>query len=565
MAAYQGCLVTEVLLYDTGIMGDAAKSGLPENTVLEPIDFNQSCGLQNYINDPGESIAWQGCISQTFFTDFYGRIHIRPSLVGLGTVLQGTIVPIEVWSSYLQTNYLVEILATNQDTLEISGNLPPPNVAFEPLESRIYELSISLDGNPAINTFFDFNFTVGSGRLTVTGQRVQPFPYPYNWSEPVVERLEWKTEILISSNRFEQRIKLREGPRRSYLASYAGFYEQRAILDAILNLSIGVGCGIPLWTDQTNLTQKGEISSTRIYLDTVYRQFEVGGYLLLYADNTRSSVYEILDLSDTWIELSQPLTSVWPRSTVVTPLVVAYPRNNTEVSRPTGSIVTGEIEFTQLFQLTEGSSIPAMPQFSGYYVLNKMPNWKDGRTLSALHELSVIDNEVNNPRIVDPSELGNTVRSFDWFLNGRTAIEQFRRWLTMASGRFGAFWMPTWEPDLLLAEDYTINSVNIKFVGHLVSTFYRCSCNPVRVMIQTRTGQSYFTKLVIAEPDNVNPDNDLVAISPAIGANIPVSKVLMISLMFLSRNESDSVELRWHTPSLATCQQRIYTLPRQPS
>lgn len=76
--------------------------------------------------------------------------------------------------------------------------------------------------------------------------------YPPDWSAPINERLQWRTDVLTSYNGAEQRIALRQTPIRSLKFNFLIDGDiQRRDLEVKLWANGAKLWDVPVWTDTT--------------------------------------------------------------------------------------------------------------------------------------------------------------------------------------------------------------------------------------------------------------------------------------------------------------------------
>ena len=153
-----------------------------------------------------------GKIATSYFDDFYNRIHIAPRVLNIGNLLSVQTRQAVVWNAYFTGQALASIGEAETLGLTEAGITAP--TTFAALEGRTYSVTVDTEGPATIAARYTFNFPLEAPTLDVTGRRVVVWGHPPDWSEPVREKLHWKTDVLTTQAGIEQRIGLRAAPRQ---------------------------------------------------------------------------------------------------------------------------------------------------------------------------------------------------------------------------------------------------------------------------------------------------------------------------------------------------------------
>lgn len=195
--------------------------------------------------------AHQGAALTAFVADYYHRVHILPPALDLGNVTAGGRREVGVWNAHFIDNRLASVDKKDTEGLRLTPPKPAPTV-YGALEYRTHNLSILQNGPPLQNAAYTFNFATEVRRLTVALRRILLFPFPPNWTRPVIERLAWLTDVMASRANVEQRARLRARPRRSYeYRILTRDNQERIRLHNRLTAWQGRPYALPVWPDAT--------------------------------------------------------------------------------------------------------------------------------------------------------------------------------------------------------------------------------------------------------------------------------------------------------------------------
>lgn len=150
-------------------------------------------------------------------------------------------------------------------------------------------------------------------------QRYATFIALPDWSSPIVERLDWLTDIKTAYDGTEQRIKLREWPRRSIEFAFGAGGRMARQLQAFL---YGRGASeflAPIWTDGQQLQAQVSAGDLVVNTPTAGYDFQVGAHLVIVDDDGRFEAAEVGDVDPGVVTLRQTFAETWPAGCRVYP------------------------------------------------------------------------------------------------------------------------------------------------------------------------------------------------------------------------------------------------------
>lgn len=273
----------------------------PDHNPLITIDFEDFTGEQWW--PPHESIVSDTTVStltthypveangraiqyfktQSYFDDYYNRIHISPASLELGNVASEQVSTVNLWNAYLVPKTLQSIDGL-QEGLNVSGQPDTPFI-FGALQERAWDVSILTDGPSSIDVDLTWNFGTDTAVLNITGTRIIAFGWLVDWAGSIKETYTWLTDILQSVTGYEQRRSLRLTPRINLEADLLLYDKERQFFDLAM---IGWGSktfALPIWPQQQWLTQAHAAGTFIIYCDTTYRNFRANRLAILRGEH----------------------------------------------------------------------------------------------------------------------------------------------------------------------------------------------------------------------------------------------------------------------------------------
>ena len=290
----------------------------------------------SFLAVPAQSLA--GVALRSFGLDFFDRLHITTTLLDLGNVVGLQSRTITVWNAFRRVQTLADIAETGVDGITFTGGGVPP-YDFPVLGEVTYSITVSPEGPPTVDATFVWDFAPYDLTLRVTGSRVTAWSFEPDWSSPVVERLEWKTDLLQSFDGSEQRGALRLGPRASWeFESFFTGADRRRAETVMWGWGARVWA-LPIWTDGLDLGADLPLGSTEILLDTAGRDYSAGSLAMILADSDSFEVLEVDSVAADRIVLRRPTIAAWPGGVIAASRSTAPPVRRM-VGRPPGRLTT---------------------------------------------------------------------------------------------------------------------------------------------------------------------------------------------------------------------------------
>ena len=489
-----------------------------------------------------------GAPQAMFGDDFFDRIHVAPQVLNLGNVSSVQQRAVRVWNAYRARALTLTdaALAGGEGIVLTAPGMPP--LPFAPLSERTWQIAVSTDGPPVIAATLAFQFD-GFAQIPVviTGQRIVAWAFVPDWSRGVLERLEWKTDILTSPTQVEQRRGLRSTPRRSFEATMIVDGRERVLLDLAVFGWGGRTWALPIWPDGQWLAQDHAVGVRVIACDPALRDFRVGGLVQLRGKTAFDvEVAEVGAIGAASITLRHPTTKAWPRGTRLYPVRTARLAEPPKVTRLSDQAASVSARF-DVVEACDWPVIADAPWYRGYPVLAQRPDETERLSNGWQRALLRLDNEFGRPFVMDPADWAAVSQAHHWRMHGRAERADVRSWLYTLRGRHVAVWRPTHADDLTLVATVagTATALDVANVGLARFAGLRPGRRDVR--IELRGGDAFHRRITAAVA--LDDDIERLTIDAALGVDIHPRDIQRISFLVLSRGDSDEAEIEHHTDS----------------
>ncbi len=386
---------------------------------------------------------------------------------------------------------------------------------------------------------------------------------PPNWSDPVVERLEWLTDVLPGFNTNEQRIRLRHNPRRTFSYNFAVTGRAAQRLRMKLHEKSGSGMWLPDWTDPRQLVNDYPIGSTSVELDDIAGitgdstdsgvTFP-GTWLIFWRSSTYYEVHRIVYVTqyNQSIGLDSALTLAWSAGDRVFTLCQGVMLPPIRFTEHTTNVATGSITFACQADIDRnfGWNV-SLDQFQNMDVWDDQPNRREAFQSDWKRDFSVIDFDTGIYRAFDRSAFENINHRCTYSMPDVAAVRRFRGFLFRRNGKLEPFWSVFSTQDMTLRFDIGggDNSILIEDIGYTAAF---ANGNPAgAVYLKTIDGTRYY---MTVQSVATSTNQEEITFSETFGQAIAKADVKLLSFLYQMRLNHDQIELSHIAPGIAESQ-----------
>ena len=465
----------------------------------------------------------------TFLDDYYFRVHVKPGVIALGNLLSAQVRTVEVWSAYLGPKLLSSISQSGTEGITFTQPVAPPTY-FAALESRTYTVSISTNGPPIVDTIYSFHFPSETPTLSITGRRVVLWPFVPDTGYD--ETMEWKTDLLDSFNN-EQRLALREAPRQTFSHKFLLDEQQFSRAKAISTQWAHRVYGIAVWDEVTPLLNGLTAGSSFIAFDTANADYRDDDLIMLWASDTNLAALEITTVTPTGVNLKLPLDKDWSKC-YIAPLRFARTLSGVEYSRAANKYITAKAQFlvTQNKDLGDNGSFPT---YRGKPVMTDRSAVVGDLSEKIVRTIDMFDNGSGPIQIDIASNWVRFMQTISFIKNNKADVWKLRKWIHARRGKQRAFWLPSWNRDLVILQDVasTASSITVSPIGYPL--YYTVK----DIMIRLLDGTRIFARVTSGSTDN--DGNEALSLSAQIGTAFATTDIDFVCFMSHVRFDTDLV------------------------
>lgn len=484
-----------------------------------------------------------GSIGLLFGNDFYHRLHVLPRAIDFGNLVGIQQQVLHIWNAWLFDRRVEGIALANGDSLSVGGDVAPFNIA--PLESVVYTVNADSDGPAVVDAVLSIDLDRGELlAVQITGRRVIAWTWRAGWGNPVVERLEWRTDVIESYDGDEQRRALRLYPRRTIEFDILGQGGDRRRLESALWAWGSRTWCVPLWMDGTTLATPAQAGDTLIHCATTYREFQPGAFVMLCGDAADAvDIGEVVGATDSTVALLRPLIRSWPIGTRVYPARAGRLQVPPALDRFTGDALSCRV-VVDLFDPQQWSA-EVGATYRGLPVIELTPNWIRQPLASCERRTARFDGGVGLQYFDEEAAGASAEQTMMYSLPGRAMIDVWRRILHALKGRCSSVWVRTHASDMKIVATTVAASPVFVIESMGMARFLQAAVGRRDIRIEMADGTVLYRRITaFAELD---AQSEQITVDAAPGIDVTPDGVRSVSFLTLARLNADAVELAWWT------------------
>jgi hypothetical protein len=472
-----------------------------------------------------------GNISETYFYDFYFRIHLIPLEYNIGYILSDQTYPIYLWNAH--TDETITLNGIAQSTLPdvILSTIISTPYTLKPLEEIPFVLSVPIEGLDVISGFYTFTFLSDPEIiLNISGSRAILWPFA-----PKVDSTEiraWDTDI-IPSKESEQRFARRPKARTTYNYNFIFRTNEEYILGKkIARVGVKKNLGIPIWSDVIRV-ENLVTGQSIIFFDTTYSEISVNSSIVIYRSYQLYEVKTVTAITSDYIVLGQVLLHDFSVA-YIAPVRLGRALNGIKMQRSEGHKDTASISLLTTDTFTSAGS-GGSETFLTRPVITTIPVVSGGLEDKYARKLEVVDQTQGNIFYYNVENYVRVGKNIRFVTHSQEELFSLRRFFDYAQGKLQSFWIPSFHDDL---RPYDINlPTSYNQIRVYSGKWVSYGVENIRV-IGDRTVNLQITNAV----DNLD-GTETLTFTPALSQSL--NNIQKIHTLTLMRFDSDNIEFQF--------------------
>jgi hypothetical protein len=511
-----------------------------------------------------------GGMIASYFDDFYNRIYIEPGSVDFGSISEEVTRNLTVWNAYHKRSITLDSL--NFDTsagISVGGHLIP--TLFAPLEVKTFQLIAGVQGPPLLETQVNWSFDAPFFyQMPVNGTRALVWKFEPNWppaGSTYRISYDFKTEIIVSRSGREQRIALRDNPRKSLSHQVMLVGDQfREFKDSMWYWQHR-SFVMPELVRSVLSSVDMEASELTMVLESLPSWAAVGSTVILdYFGQRETRTVEDVDALTRTLTFKSSTASTWPAGTKLYPALFGNVGSTLQAPRLTNAVATLALSF-DVTPLTELWVDPpaASLVFNSREVFLKKPNWAEALTSSIGHEVEVLDFERGATYRSSPVPYGVESRRGNYLGRDTAQVQELLDFFRRMRGRQGEFYMPTWEYDFEPKIAAAPISTGLRVTGKRLAECYGDSTVHKAMFVMLISGAVLLRRVVsVMSVSDSDGEDSVITVDANWGTTISKETIVMCGWLPVWRLSSDTLTVEWLTNQVGQVQITMQTLEDLP-
>lgn len=502
-----------------------------------------------------------GARGRSYFDDFYNRVYFIPATVDFGAISTNVERAVILWNAHFSNTTLESITLTDSEGIAISDG-PEPPYEFLPLGLQTYNILATTAGPASVTATITFTFDSEVYGLRLSGTRAKVSPLVPNWRRPYNVEYSFRTEVLTSRSGKEQRRALRLHPRKKISFEATPSHDQFRLVNRLMASWHNNTIILPEYPREAELAVPINPGGTIVTLTGAVPEWvtERMSVVLSYRGYYETNRVQAFDGNQ--IVLSSTSGASWPVGTKVHPGLAGRLATSIRSRRQSNAVAEVSVEM----DVTPGTEdiIPldeAPLTFAGYELFMTRPNWIAPPEITYESQREEIDYDRGRIAVFTPIDFATRTTRMTYLGRNFDEADALRQFFERQKGQLGEFYMPTWEPDVMISAESPAGSRGLRIFGTQFAEEFADSEVHRGVAIFPRTGPPLVRKV---EDIYVAQDGDVEYSAIQTDEDFPVSltpaNVRMISWLFRWRNATDTLSMEWVTNSVAQCQFTFRTL-----
>ncbi|MGM9571738.1 MAG: hypothetical protein ACI3ZR_05895 [bacterium] len=349
MSQYSG-LITPFFIYDDAIWENKTLINYEgQNKLGDFTIFPTSVkGIRNHLTRYQHDIDIKaGLITPTYGSKcIFNRILASKCIINAGQLINNLTEEIEIWNTH---SYGLDILSVDEAGFE-GLNLTLADNYIGGGNSIKALLTLYVNGPPDIDATAIFNFSVDNMVLSILGSRIMVFSFTPDWVNGVTKIKEYKTNILTAYDGTEQRICLRNIPRKQIVYKYQIIdADEAAYFSAVIfGWQSRIFC-VPDWVSAMQMTFNLFEGELILPIGLLQLPKFSGELIMLIQDYETYEILRIESKTDTSIKLAKPIANKWAAfKTILVPLYKMRMEKDLELNNPNANMVNAKITFSEV-------------------------------------------------------------------------------------------------------------------------------------------------------------------------------------------------------------------------
>lgn len=525
------------------------QKGYPDAALMPLTKLSEANTLGNPEATPQ---AFGKYLNELAFSTLYYRLLTNRTTFNFGIITGYKGEPFSVWNGYTEWRTLTKVEHINLSGVEAvprRGTLP---LRIAPYRSLKMLLKVSTEGSAILNGKVRLHFDNGEQvEILIRGARLVLLNAAPNWKERYKERFSYRTDIITSYNKKEQRRALLAQPRREYgynaLLTETNLTMLRNALFGWHNRAFIV----PLWYQRGSLKEAIPAQVRTLKVDMGDYDFRKGASITLWSNYGHNEVGEIESINGDEITLTTALTQAFPQNTAVYPSVAVHLDSTLKITSHTDTAASVPLSMTaSLGNLKlKMPELPPTVVFDGMEVLEQRPNWKNTVSEDLAATVGKVDYRYGVQEWLSRNVPSLIKRDFTFLIKNYAELIWWKGFIHRKKGAAISFLVPSWTDDAEVVGNYRNGSTEIALRDDNITTILSLyQQDRAYLRFKLTDGTIHYTCVTKAVLEDGLAKCTLKS---SIARDIAEREFVQVSFMTRMRFASDELEITYHSDDKA--------------
>lgn len=493
-------------------------------------------------------------VNEVAFRAFYRRFITDTPNITLGFVTADKKIDFKLFNGYFEAKKLRDIKLNNLPNVVVETATGRNDITLRPLRTAVLRIAVSSKGASKIDGNIELIFDDAPPlTINITGSRALLWNIPPNWKNSVRETFMYKTDVITSYNKKEQRRSLITQPQRGI--GYDAVLSKRLLM-SIRNTLYGWHNRpylLPLWWQVLTLKKAGSRGESILNVSDLsgISNIQEFSQLVLWKNPFETELVNVKSVSGNTITLLTPIENNYSVGVEVYPVTDAMLDSNLTIQNLTSEVATSAISASLL-----GKSVPLgslqkdsqkIVMFNGVEVLTERPNWQSSTEDAYDSDIEIVNFGYGGVAYFNRGTPTLLTKTATFLSKTRQQTEWWRRFIHRQQGQLKSFFVATNTKDITLAKDAGNGAKEFLMDDYYLSSIVNNSKE--RKILGLRIyGKDYFFTI---EKIDVFGDLARVIVKEEIPIFMPKKDVTFINFLQRMRFASDEIEIEHITSEVA--------------
>lgn len=493
-------------------------------------------------------------VNEVAFRAFYRRFITDTPNLTLGFVTADKKIDFKLFNGYFEAKKLRDIKLNNLPNVVVETATGRNDITLRPLRTAVLRITVSSKGASKIDGNIELIFDDAPPlTINITGSRALLWNIPPNWKNSVRETFMYKTDVITSYNKKEQRRSLITQPQRGI--GYDAVLSKRLLM-SIRNTLYGWHNRpylLPLWWQVLTLKKAGSRGESILNVSDLsgISNIQEFSQLVLWKNPFETELVNVKSVSGNTITLLTPIENNYSVGVEVYPVTDAMLDSNLTIQNLTSEVATSAISASLLGKSAPLGSLQKDSQkivmFNGVEVLTERPNWQSSTEDAYDSDIEIVNFGYGGVAYFNRGTPTLLTKTATFLSKTRQQTEWWRRFIHRQQGQLKSFFVATNTKDITLAKDAGNGAKEFLMDDYYLSSIVNNSKE--RKILGLRIyGKDYFFTI---EKIDVFGDLARVIVKEEIPIFMPKKDVTFINFLQRMRFASDEIEIEHITSEVA--------------